>query len=159
MKSVLNSVWFTQIFNQSIHMINREKRTVSRGINHVGLTVPNLQQATEFLQKALDAGLFMTAWPIAIPQEKGLIPKDSWAWQKAQWLSNSGCWELVMVQIWSFWDSKQRTGAAGKATGLWLEPHFTLCGRYTLRGGKGQGSGRPVPFGNSWKFAPWRYRW
>ena len=36
-------------------MINREKRTVSRGINHVGLTVPNLQQATEFLQKALDA--------------------------------------------------------------------------------------------------------
>lgn len=36
-------------------MINKEKRTVSRGINHVGLTVPDLQQATEFLQKALDA--------------------------------------------------------------------------------------------------------
>ena len=36
-------------------MINKEKDTISRGINHVGLTVPDLQQATEFFQKALDA--------------------------------------------------------------------------------------------------------
>ena len=36
-------------------MENIPTRAPTRGINHVGLTVPDLQQATEFLQKALDA--------------------------------------------------------------------------------------------------------
>ncbi len=36
-------------------MKNKPHRAPSRGINHVGLTVPDLQQATDFLQKALDA--------------------------------------------------------------------------------------------------------
>ncbi|ANG91899.1 VOC family protein [Enterobacteriaceae bacterium 155047] len=36
-------------------MENKTTRAVTRGINHVGLTVPDLQQATEFLQAALDA--------------------------------------------------------------------------------------------------------
>ncbi|MGE9552991.1 VOC family protein [Erwinia amylovora] len=33
----------------------KNERLLTRGINHVGLTVPDLQQATDFLQKALDA--------------------------------------------------------------------------------------------------------
>ncbi|KHJ69710.1 glyoxalase [Pantoea rodasii] len=36
-------------------MENIPARVPSRGINHVGLTVPDLQKATDFLQKALDA--------------------------------------------------------------------------------------------------------
>lgn len=36
-------------------MENKSECALTRGINHVGLTVPDLQQATEFLQKALDA--------------------------------------------------------------------------------------------------------
>ncbi|KAF1366290.1 VOC family protein [Yokenella regensburgei] len=36
-------------------MINKEKRNISMGINDMGITVPDLQQATEFLQNALDA--------------------------------------------------------------------------------------------------------
>jgi catechol 2,3-dioxygenase-like lactoylglutathione lyase family enzyme len=36
-------------------MENIPTRAPSRGINHVGLTVPDLQKATDFLQKALDA--------------------------------------------------------------------------------------------------------
>lgn len=52
-------------------MINREKTTVSRGINHVGLTVPNLQQATEFLQKALDARFVYDGLTNNDPPRKG----------------------------------------------------------------------------------------
>lgn len=36
-------------------MENKREVAPARGINYVGLTVPDLQQATEFLQKALDA--------------------------------------------------------------------------------------------------------
>lgn len=36
-------------------MADQEKRFITRGINHVGLTVPDLEQATAFLQQALDA--------------------------------------------------------------------------------------------------------
>lgn len=36
-------------------MINRENRSPARGINHIGLTVPDLELATTFLQQALDA--------------------------------------------------------------------------------------------------------
>lgn len=36
-------------------MSNRDNPSVVRGMNHVGLTVPDMDQATDFLQKALDA--------------------------------------------------------------------------------------------------------
>lgn len=36
-------------------MSKQENPSPTRGINHVGLTVPDIEQATEFLQKALDA--------------------------------------------------------------------------------------------------------
>jgi hypothetical protein len=41
--------------NWRICMENIPTHAPSRGINHVGLTVPDLQKATDFLQKALDA--------------------------------------------------------------------------------------------------------
>jgi len=36
-------------------MENHENRCPTRGINHIGLTVPDLDQATEFLRNAFDA--------------------------------------------------------------------------------------------------------
>lgn len=36
-------------------MILQHQRSVNRGINHIGLTVPCLEQATEFFEKALNA--------------------------------------------------------------------------------------------------------
>lgn len=52
-------------------MGNRKARTVSRGINHVGLTVPDLDQATEFLQKALDARFVYDGLTDNDPPRKG----------------------------------------------------------------------------------------
>lgn len=52
-------------------MKNKENRTASRGINHVGLTVPDLQLATEFFQKALDARFVYNGLTDNDPPRKG----------------------------------------------------------------------------------------
>lgn len=52
-------------------MVNKGRSGVSRGINHIGLTVPDLQQATEFLQKALDARFVYDGLTDNDPPRKG----------------------------------------------------------------------------------------
>lgn len=52
-------------------MGNKRVRSLTRGINHVGLTVPDLQQATEFLQKALDARFVYNGLTDNDPPRKG----------------------------------------------------------------------------------------
>ncbi|WP_416413938.1 VOC family protein [Pantoea sp. App145] len=52
-------------------MRNKRERPLNRGINHVGLTVPDLQQATEFLQKALDARFVYNGLTDNDPPRKG----------------------------------------------------------------------------------------
>lgn len=52
-------------------MENKIERPLTRGINHVGLTVPDLQQATEFLQKALDAKFVYNGLTESDPPRKG----------------------------------------------------------------------------------------
>lgn len=52
-------------------MENKRVRSLTRGINHVGLTVPDLQQATEFLQKALDARFVYNGLTDNDPPRKG----------------------------------------------------------------------------------------
>ena len=52
-------------------MKDKMDRAPGRGINHVGLTVPDLEQATEFLQKALDAKFVYNGLTDNDPPRKG----------------------------------------------------------------------------------------